>query len=178
MRWKHCTSAIAAIAIAAGIAACGGGSPPTVTRTVTIPTTTTPTQSTSTTGGSGSASTALSGDDFAEALANKASAAATSYGTSHNGNYAGMSATALSALDAAIQIGPGDGDPYLASSGGVTVLSNGAGYTVTATSTTGDTFSVGESASGTATRSCSGSASTACQAGTWAGDSGGTAAPG
>jgi hypothetical protein len=170
-----------AIAAGAALAACGGSSTAKVTRTVTVPTRTTPTQSTSpksATGSSGSANAALSADEAAEALANMASTAATSYGTSHNGNYAGLSAAVLHALDDAIQVGPGGGDPYLASSGGVVVLGDGAGYTATATSTSGDTFSVGESASGTPTRSCTGTASGACQAGTWVGDSGGTAAPG
>jgi hypothetical protein len=38
---------------------------------------------------------------------------------------------------------------------------------VTATSSTDDTFSIGESASGTPTQSCTGTASPACQNGSW-----------
>ena len=87
------------------------------------------------------------------------------YGNNNNGNYSGMTSTALSALNSSIQVGPGAGKPYLDAAAGVSVLDNGAGYVVTATSTTGDTFSVGESATGTATQSCTGTASSACGSG-------------
>jgi hypothetical protein len=161
----------AALAVAVAVAGCGGGSTRTVTRTVTVPRTTTPpkqsTSPTSSTGTTSSAQGALAADDAAEALARSASAGATTYGTDNNGNYTGLSAAALHSKDSTIQVGPGVGKPYIASSGGVAVLADGAGYSVTATSTSGDSFSLGESASGTATRSCTGSASTACQNGSW-----------
>jgi outer membrane usher protein FimD/PapC len=89
------------------------------------------------------------------------------YGTNNNGNYSGMTAAALHTLAGAIQVGPGAGNAYITPSGGVTILDNGAGFTVTATSSTGDTFAIGESANGTPTQSCTGTASPACQNGSW-----------
>jgi len=89
------------------------------------------------------------------------------YGTNNNGNYSGMTAAALHALAGTIQVGPGAGTAYITSSGSVTILDSGAGFTVTATSSTDDTFSIGESASGTPTQSCTGTASPACQNGSW-----------
>jgi hypothetical protein len=89
------------------------------------------------------------------------------YGTNSNGNYSGMTAASLHSLASGIQVGPGAGNAYVSSSGGVTILDSGAGFTVTATSATGDTFSIGESATGTPTQSCTGTASTACQSGSW-----------
>lgn len=162
----------ASVAVALAVAACGGSSPKVVTPTVTVPparsgstVATSATSATSVTSATGSTSPAdaLAADQGASALAQTASTAAVSYGNNNNGNYAAMTPAALQSLDASIQVGPGNGNPYLANPGGVTVLDNGAGYTVTATSTTGDTFSVGESATGTPTQSCTGAISTLCE---------------
>lgn len=89
------------------------------------------------------------------------------YGTNNNGNYSGMTVAALHSLAGTIQVGPGAGNAFIAQSGGVAVLDSGAGFTVTATSTTGDTFTIGESATGTPTQTCTGTVSTACQNDSW-----------
>jgi hypothetical protein len=184
MGLTHCRWIFAALVAALALTACGRSSnapkttPPTTTPTST--TGTTPTSGTGTTTGPTSTTTptsatgtttspakALAADQTAEGVARGASAAALTFGTNHNGSYAGLTAAAIHALASAVQVGPGDGNAYLALPGGVRVLGQGAGYSVTATSTTGDTFSLGESGSGTATTSCTGSASTACKSGTW-----------
>jgi hypothetical protein len=163
---------LAGLAVALAVVGCGSGGPRHVTkkRGVTIPPTsstsdTSVTSATSTTGVT-SAAAALSADQAAERLARDAAGAAVTYGTNNNGNYSGMTAATLHSLTASVQVGPGDGNPYLDPGGGVTILDSGAGFTVTATSSTGDTFNVGESATGTPTQSCTGTASTACQNGT------------
>jgi hypothetical protein len=170
LNWK---SVLACAAVAVTVAGCGsssGGSKivtqPQPARNVA--------PSTSATGTGASA--ALTADELAEALARTASNYAMTYGTNNNGNYGGLTATALNSLDAAIQTGPGDGAPYIDATTGVSVLDGGAGYTVTATSTTGDTFSIGESANGQPTQSCTGAASTACTSSS--SNNGGTPSPG
>ena len=180
---------LVAIVAAVGLAACGGGStttsttPPPSTPPASGPTSASGTTGTSTSTGSsgatGSSAAALAADTAAQQLARTAGQAALSYANANNGSYAGLTPAGLQTANAAIQIGPGNGDPYIDSSTGVVVLSGGAGYAVTATSTTGDSFSVGASSSGQATQTCIGSASAACQAGSWSavGASGGTAAP-
>jgi hypothetical protein len=181
MGLRHCRWIFAALVAALVLAACGGSSkapkttPPKTTTTSTTPNNgasaatgpTSKTGSTSATGTTTSPAKALAADETAEAVALGASTAAVSFGTNHNGSYAGMTATAIHALASGVQVGPGEGNAYLAVPGGVTVLGQGAGYTVTVTSATGDTFSLGESGSGTATKSCTGSASPACKNGSW-----------
>ena len=166
----------AGLAIALALAGCGSSAPKHVTkkRTGAVPppgstaatSVTSATSATSTTG-STTAAAALSADQAAEQLARSAASTAMTYGTNNNGNYSGMTAAALHSLEAAIQVGPGAGNAYIDPDTGVTILDSGAGFTVTATSTTGDTFSAGESATGTPTQSCTGTASSACQDGSW-----------
>lgn len=164
----------AGLGVALTIAGCGASSKKPATRTATGPrtgstATTSATSAASATSATGSTSTAaaLSDDQAAEQLAHSAATAAMTYGTNSNGNYSGMTAASLHSLASGIQVGPGTGNAYVSSSGGVTILDSGAGFTVTATSATGDTFSIGESATGTPTQSCTGTASTACQSGSW-----------
>jgi hypothetical protein len=159
-RSPHLTSLFAAVAVAAVVAGCGSAK--VVKQPIGHQHTRTGTTSATSATGSTAPAAALAADDGAQQLAQTASTAAMNYGNDNNGNYSGMTAAALVSLDASIQLGPGGGQPYLDPTSGVTVLDNGAGYSVTATSTTGDTFSVGESATGTPTQSCTGSASSAC----------------
>jgi hypothetical protein len=178
MSWTQCKCVIAGLVLAATLAACGSSAPkkvppPSPTVTVTTPntapaiTSTGPTGATSSTGAKGtklSAAAALTADQAAETLARTASSTAEAYATNKNGSYAGLTPLALHALTPSIQTAPGDGTPYVTATG---VLGQGAGYTLTVVSTTGDTFSIGESATGTATESCTGTASTACTAASW-----------
>jgi hypothetical protein len=163
MGWTQCRVVVVVLARGAGLAACGGGSttPRVKPRTISPPTKTAPPPATA------SGGAARAADNAAEELALTADAAAQTYGTNNNGSYAGLTAAALHSLERSIQIGPGGGSAYVASADGVAVLDAGAGYAITATSTTGDTFSIGESSTGTATRTCSGVASAACRSGSW-----------
>jgi hypothetical protein len=163
MGWTPSRSILVALVLSLALAACGGGGstkPPTKPRTISPPVKTTPPATAS--GGA-----ARAADNAAENLALTADTTAQTYGTNNNGSYAGLTADALHSLEASIQIGPGNGNAYIAPAAGVAVLDNGAGYAITATSTTGDTFSVGESSTGTATRTCTGVASAACNSGSW-----------
>jgi hypothetical protein len=162
MGWTQCRLVVVALMLAVGLAACGGGStkPPVKPRTISPPIKTTPPATAS--GGA-----ARAADNAAEELALTADTTAQTYGTNNNGSFAGLTAAALHSLEASIQVGPGGGNAYIAPAAGVAVLDNGAGYAITATSTTGDTFSIGESSTGTASRTCSGVASAACKSGSW-----------
>jgi hypothetical protein len=162
MGWTQGRGIFVVLIVGAGLAACGGGStkPPSKPRVISPPVKTTPPATAS--GGA-----ALAADNAAEELALTADTTAQTYGTNSNGSFAGLTATALHSLEASIQIGPGGGNAYIAPAAGVAVLDNGAGYAITATSTTGDTFSVGESSTGTASRTCTGVASAACKSGSW-----------
>jgi hypothetical protein len=175
MSWTQYKCVIAGLVLAVTLAACGSSAPkkvppPSPTVTVTTPntapaiTSTGPTGTTGSTGKKVSTAAALTADQAAETLAHTASSTAEAYATNKNGSYAGLTPLALHALTPSIQTAPGDGNPYVAATG---VLGQGAGYTLTVDSTTGDTFSIGESATGTATESCSGTASSACTAGSW-----------
>jgi hypothetical protein len=161
MGWRQCRCVFVALVLSAGLAACGGGS----TKTPTKPRTISPPHTVPRATSSGGA--ALAADNDAKALALTADTTAQAYGTDNNGSFAALTATSLHAMLPAIQIGPGAGNAYIANPVGVAVLDNGAGYAITATSTTGDTFSVGESSTGTSTRTCTGVASTACKSGSW-----------
>ena len=110
-------------------------------------------------------------DAAAKELANTAQVAAETFATDDNGSYAGLTATALNQYESTIQTSLGNGNAYVDPISGVTVLGGGAGYTVTATSTNGDTFSITRNADGTITRSCttaSANTATGCPAaGSW-----------
>jgi len=109
-------------------------------------------------------------DAAAKELARTAQTTAETYATDHAGNYAGLSAEELKKYEPAIQITAGSGNAYISA---VTVEEAGAGYKVTASSTTaGHTFSVTHKANGEVTRSCTpagatGSAGGGCQNSTW-----------
>jgi type IV pilus assembly protein PilA len=91
-------------------------------------------------------------DASAKELARTAQTTAETYATDHNGEYTGLSAVELNAIEPSIQIAAGNNNAYIANPGGVSGVS-ATGYTVTATSTNGDTFSI-SNAGGVVTRSC------------------------
>jgi len=69
----------------------------------------------------------------------------------------------LQTYEATINTTAGNGNAYLSAATGTAT-----GFTVTATSTTGDTYSITRAANGTITRSCTNSGtSTACVNSTW-----------
>ena len=107
-------------------------------------------------------------DAAAKELAHTAQVAIETCATDNNGVYnvtSCNSPSALVAYEATIQTTSGNGNAYLS---GVTTPSTG-GYTVTTTSTTGDTYSIVRAANGGITRSCTNATGqTACPStGTW-----------
>lgn len=100
-------------------------------------------------------------DSAAESLARIGQTAAEVVATGDGGSYASITGPAsLVAIEHAIPTTAG-GIAHLSAPSG-----NATGYTVTATSKSGDTFSV-LSANSRITRTCTGSASLACQSGSW-----------
>jgi len=114
-------------------------------------------------------------DAGAKELAHTAQVAEESCATDNNGKYAVVcvSAANLTNYEQTIQVGSVNNNAFLAASNGVTVpgVGQAAGsnsYTVTATSTNGDTFSITRSAGGTVLRTCTtaaGNVTTGCPAG-------------
>ena len=65
-------------------------------------------------------------------------------------------------------MGAGNGNPYIATPGGTSVLGGGGGYTATATATSGHTYTIRRDPTGTLTRTCMAAGSGGCLAGgTW-----------
>ena len=90
--------------------------------------------------------------------------AAETYATDNNGSYAGLSLQILNQYEATIQTSSGNGNAYATQP----TTGSAGGYTVTAASTDGDTFSIIRSG-GTTTRSRSPSTGVngGCVNGTW-----------
>jgi type IV pilus assembly protein PilA len=103
-------------------------------------------------------------DAAAKELAHTAQVAIETCGTDNSGTYNVASCNTPSALvvyEATIQTASGNGNAWLS---GVTTPATG-GYTVTTTSTTGDTYTILRSATGAITRSCTDvTGQTACPA--------------
>ncbi len=108
-------------------------------------------------------------DAAAKELAHSAQVAAETIATDNGGSYALVTPSLLNSYESTIQIGAGNNNAYIANvntTGGA--IGTATGYTVTATSTTGDTYSIIRAANGTVTRSCANSGSnTACVNNTW-----------
>jgi len=105
-------------------------------------------------------------DAAAKELAHTAQVAAESFATDNNGSYVGLTPTVLNQYEGTIQVGSGNNNAYIASPGGVSNLSVNT-YTVTASSTNGDTFSITRNANGTIARTCTtaaGNQATGCPA--------------
>jgi type IV pilus assembly protein PilA len=104
-------------------------------------------------------------DASAKELAHTAQVAIETLATDNNGSYfsANGSPAAVAAYEATIQTTAGGGNAWLSS-----VIASATGYTVTTTSTTGDTYSITRAATGQLTRTCVNAAGkTACVGGTW-----------
>ncbi len=117
-----------------------------------------------------SAPTALvpTDDEQAEALAVEAAHDADTWGASNRGSYLGLSLADLRTIDAAIPVGLPAAGPYVPESNGV--LGTPRGYTVTAVSANGDTFSVVRIPVGALVYSCTdnaGSVGGSCASGSW-----------
>jgi type IV pilus assembly protein PilA len=105
-------------------------------------------------------------DAAAKELAHTAQVAAESFATDNNGSYVGLTPATLNTYESTIQIGSGGNNAYVATPGGTSNLSSNT-YTVTATSTNLDTFSITRNSNGTITRTCmtaTGNTPTGCTA--------------
>ena len=91
-------------------------------------------------------------DAAAKELAHSAQVAAETIGTDNGGSYALVTPSLLNTYESTIQIGPANNNAYIATPGGAS--GTATGYTVTATSTTGDTYSIIRAANGTIARTC------------------------
>ena len=108
-------------------------------------------------------------DAAAKELAHSMQVAAESYATDNSGSYANLTPSILNQYEATIQLGSATaGNAYVNTSNWGTSTANS--YTVTATSTNGDTFSILRGTTGTLSRTCTtnGSTITGCPAsGLW-----------
>jgi type IV pilus assembly protein PilA len=92
-------------------------------------------------------------DAAAKELAHTAQVAIETLATDNSGNYTTATPLALQGYEATIQIAAGNGNAYLSP---LVPAPTANTYTVTTTSTTGDTFSINRAATGTLTRTCKG----------------------
>jgi type IV pilus assembly protein PilA len=108
-------------------------------------------------------------DAAAKELAHTAQVAIETCATDEGGLYATCNTvSALAAYEATIQTTAGNGNAYLYSVSVPGVGQTGNSYTVTAASTTGDTYSITRTASGLLLRTCADAAGkTACVGSTW-----------
>src|SRR5690349_19786216 len=74
-------------------------------------------------------------DASAKEAARAGATAAETYATDHAGSYSGLELSVLHEYESAIQTAPGNGNAYLSAA---EAAEGGKGYTVTATSTSGD----------------------------------------
>ena len=104
-------------------------------------------------------------DASAKELARTAQTTSETYATDHEGKYTGMEAAKLHEYEPSIQTAAGNNNAYLS---GTAVIEGGAGYEVTATSTSGDKFTIKRNSEGVVTRTCEQVAgSKGCATGSW-----------
>ncbi len=108
-------------------------------------------------------------DTSAKEVARTARVAASVYATDHNNKYEGMTATALKEYEPTLQITEGNNNAYLST---VTVESGSEGFTVTAKSPSGHTFSMIQKKNGEVERKCEptgkkGAEAGGCVEGSW-----------
>ena len=94
-------------------------------------------------------------DASAKELAHTAQVTIETYGTDHDGSYAGISLQIMNQYEATIQTASGSNNAYLLS-----VTGSSSGYTVTTSSTSGDQFSIIRGSNGGITRTCTGPGTT------------------
>jgi type IV pilus assembly protein PilA len=106
-------------------------------------------------------------DASAKEVARTGYEAAETYSTDHSGGYGGMEPSLLHEYEPVLQVAAGKGNAYLSIAESSEA---GRGFTVTAKSPNGDTFSYTKTGGGTITRTCqiaAGNPSTVCATGTW-----------
>ncbi|HEX4435627.1 MAG TPA: type II secretion system protein [Solirubrobacteraceae bacterium] len=93
--------------------------------------------------------------------------AAETYSTDHSGNYGGLEPKSLHEYESSLQVEAGNNNSFLSNA---TSQEGGKGYTVTATTTGGDTFTWAKNSKGEITRTCevkAGNSKGGCQTGSW-----------
>jgi type IV pilus assembly protein PilA len=106
-------------------------------------------------------------DAAAKELAHSAQVAAETIATDNGGSYTLVTPALLHTYETTIQVGSGGNNAFIATPSGVTNATANT-YTVTATSTTGDTYSINRLANGTISRTCTNNPpNTACVGGSW-----------
>ena len=105
-------------------------------------------------------------DAAAKELAHSAQIAAETYATDNSGSYNNLTLAVLNSYEATIQTASGNGNAYMT---GAAATNAGAGYTVVATSTNGDTFTITRAANGVVSRNCAaaGANTGGCPTGSW-----------
>jgi type IV pilus assembly protein PilA len=89
-------------------------------------------------------------DASAKELARTAETVAETIATDNSGSYASITGpSSISAYEATVPTASGNGNAYLSAASGTA-----SGYAVTATSTTGDTFTITRASDGTISRTC------------------------
>jgi type IV pilus assembly protein PilA len=108
-------------------------------------------------------------DSSAKELARTAQTTAETYATDNGGSYTSLSPTILNKYETTIQTAAGNNNAYLSAAASTEA---GAGYSVTATSTSGHTFTIVKKANGEVERTCTptgkvGAEGGGCQSGSW-----------
>jgi type IV pilus assembly protein PilA len=105
-------------------------------------------------------------DASAKELARSGAQAADTYATDHSGTYAGLERSVAHEYEPAIQIAAGNGNAYLSAAAGEEA---GKGYVVTATATSGDTFTITKKGNGEVLRTCKAESTNTggCPTGSW-----------
>jgi type IV pilus assembly protein PilA len=107
-------------------------------------------------------------DASAKELARTAQTSAETYATDHEGEYTNMTTKILKEYEPSIQTAAGGGNAYMNGEGATVVTESGKGYEVTATSTSGDKFTVKRNKEGVVERVCSPQkVGTGCSTGSW-----------
>jgi type IV pilus assembly protein PilA len=104
-------------------------------------------------------------DASAKELARTAQTAAETYATGNNGSYLGVNTTSLNQIEPSIQTSPAGNNAYLSNATG-----DATSFSVTATASDNNTFTIARDANGVVTRSCvaaAGAGAGGCTNGTW-----------
>jgi type IV pilus assembly protein PilA len=105
-------------------------------------------------------------DAAAKEVARTGAQAAETYSTDHSGEYIGVELKNLHEYEPALQTASGNNNAYLSNAEST---EGGKGFTVTATSTNGDTFTWSKNSKGQVSRSCEAKSSSTggCQNDSW-----------
>jgi type IV pilus assembly protein PilA len=101
-------------------------------------------------------------DASAKELARTAETVADTIATDDNGSFANVSQSQINSYEPTVPIASGNNDAWLSAAA---PTNSDQGFTVTATSTTGDTFTIARDASGNITRTCTSTSSSQSAAG-------------